>query len=139
MMKRELVEVKAKYETCHIDNENLRAQGEDLMILISEANMIKRDQHSIIQEYKAKSKNRDKEMLAAHEQGKQVLFTEIFDNTEDFCKKCYTILREIQDERKDSIKSLNTSQVETFQRQHSLQDESNIATLGYLDTDMSEK
>ena len=52
-------------------------------------------------------------MLAAHEQGKQVLFTEIFDNTEDFCKKCYTILREIQDERKDSIKSLNTSQVET--------------------------
>lgn len=48
MMSREVVEVKAKCETAHQENKKLREGGEDLMILISEANKQKREQHSII-------------------------------------------------------------------------------------------
>lgn len=54
MMKREVIEVRTKHETCQMDNEKLRNSGEDQMLLISEANMIKREQLYIIRSYKEK-------------------------------------------------------------------------------------
>ena len=52
MMNKELVEVRAKYEKGLDEIQKLQQGNADLMILISEANKIKRDQQSIIQEYK---------------------------------------------------------------------------------------
>ena len=52
MLNKELVEVRAKHEKGLDEIQKLQQGNADLMILISEANKIKRDQQSIIQEYK---------------------------------------------------------------------------------------
>ena len=62
MMNKELVEVRAKYEKGLDEIQKLQQGNADLMILISEANKIKRDQQSIIQEYKLQQERKRAEI-----------------------------------------------------------------------------
>ena len=62
MMNKELVEVRAKYEKGLDEIQKLQQGNAEFMILISEANKIKRDQQSIIQEYKLQQERKRAEI-----------------------------------------------------------------------------
>lgn len=70
------------------------------MILISEANKIKRDQQNIIQEYKKQQQLKQNEINSQQRQIRQ--YSEVLD-TEELCPDCRQKISDAQEERKDMI------------------------------------
>lgn len=65
MLSKELVEVKAKHEGAMDEVKKLTSGTQDLMMMISEANKIKREQYSIIQKYKLLKQQRESMVIEA--------------------------------------------------------------------------
>lgn len=82
MLTKEIVEMRVKYEKAQDETKKLSDGNNDLMILISEANAIKREQQSIIGEYKLQNSMRSKKSRPT------VALSDVLD-TDDLCEICF--------------------------------------------------